>query len=153
MYEVGNKSLKPDANKICSVIDAWASSTEQAAVRRVDQLLRNLTDNYELGDKEMKQSTSMAFTSVIKALYKSSKKGAAMQAQEIIYSSESVYRFSPNLMSYSLVLAAWAQSGEKRSGHMAEALLKEINELHSLGHRNINQIRASLTMLLMLVYL
>eukprot|EP00592_Proboscia_alata_P020574 CAMPEP_0194415506 /NCGR_PEP_ID=MMETSP0176-20130528/14281_1 /TAXON_ID=216777 /ORGANISM="Proboscia alata, Strain PI-D3" /LENGTH=698 /DNA_ID=CAMNT_0039220183 /DNA_START=213 /DNA_END=2310 /DNA_ORIENTATION=+ len=137
MYEAGNKSLKPDANTICSVIDAWASSTEQGAVRRADQLLRNLMDKYELGDKEMKPSTSMAFTSVIKALSKSPEKGAAMQAQKILYSSESVYGFSPNLTSYSLVLAAWAQSGEKRSGHMAGALLKEMNELHASGHRNI----------------
>eukprot|EP00592_Proboscia_alata_P011932 CAMPEP_0194393130 /NCGR_PEP_ID=MMETSP0174-20130528/123125_1 /TAXON_ID=216777 /ORGANISM="Proboscia alata, Strain PI-D3" /LENGTH=497 /DNA_ID=CAMNT_0039188777 /DNA_START=159 /DNA_END=1647 /DNA_ORIENTATION=+ len=104
MYEAGNKSLKPDANTICSVIDAWASSTEQGAVRRADQLLRNLMDKYELGDKEMKPSTSMAFTSVIKALSKSPEKGAAMQAQKILYSSESVYGFSPNLTSYSLVL-------------------------------------------------
>mmetsp|Transcript_7343 Transcript_7343/g.7532 ORF Transcript_7343/g.7532 Transcript_7343/m.7532 type:complete len:126 (+) Transcript_7343:86-463(+) len=86
MYEAGNKYLKPDANTICSVIDAWASSTEQGAVRRVVQLLRKLMDMYELGNKEMRPSTLIAFTFVIKALSKSAEKCVAMQAQKILYS-------------------------------------------------------------------
>uniref|UniRef100_A0A7S0GLD9 Uncharacterized protein n=1 Tax=Proboscia inermis TaxID=420281 RepID=A0A7S0GLD9_9STRA len=92
-------------------------------------------DAYELGNKELKPSTSMAFTFVIKALSKSAKKGVAMQAQKILYSRNLFYGFSPNLTSYSLVLAAWAQSGEKHSGHMEKALLEEMNELHASGHR------------------
>jgi len=43
-------------------------------------------DTYELGNKEMKPSTSMAFTFVIKALSKSAEKGVVMQAQKLLYS-------------------------------------------------------------------
>ena len=60
-----------------------------------------------------------------------------MRTKQILYGSESVDGFSPKLTSYSLVLADWEQSGEKRSEHVAEALLKEMSELHSSGHRNI----------------
>jgi len=43
-------------------------------------------DAYELGNKELKPSTSMAFTFVIKALSKSAKKVVAMLALKILYS-------------------------------------------------------------------
>ena len=126
------QDVQPDVVSYNSVIDAWSKSKDRRSGQKARELLEKMKRKDHRNGKHSKainlRPNTRTYTSVIHAL---ANNGDAEEAERLLWEMLNVYRdIEPTTLTFNAVLNAIAKSGAKNAGKRAEALLKNMYDLH-----------------------
>jgi hypothetical protein len=157
LYNEGDADLVPDALTFGAIINAYANSMEAGAGDKAAQLLMHMESLYQMGFENAKPTTFVynacmnAFakdplifdvennetggggsnTSTI--LNRAEKAEQLLDSMEKRYNEEKDWRIKPDIISYSTVINAHANSGTPNAGANADGILRRMLHRYLLG--------------------
>jgi len=144
--EAGNENAIVTTVMCNTLIDAWAKSQDEEAAHKCEVILQWMIDySSRSDDSEYKhdlQPNVVSYTSVIDALSKSGKSGAAERAERILNMMQSKYEdgyeeVQPNTITFNAVIDAYARTGGAHAAQKAEDLLERMKQLYLDGNVNV----------------
>ena len=151
LYEEGDSDLLPDALTFGAIINAYANSLEAGASDKAAQLLMHMESLYQVGFEQAKPTT-FVYNACMNAFAKdplicvknetgsnSTNLNRAEKAEQLLdsmekrYDEEKDWRIKPDIISYSTVINAHANSGTPNSGVNADDILRRMLHRYLLG--------------------
>jgi hypothetical protein len=151
LYNEGDSDLLPDALTFGAIINAYANSLEAGAGDKAAQLLMHMESLYQMGFENAKPTTFVynacmnAFAkdpliyveneagSNATTLNRAEKAEQLLDSMEKRYNEEKDWRIKPDIISYSTVINAHANSGSKNAGANADGILRRMLHRYLVG--------------------
>ncbi|KAK1741543.1 pentatricopeptide repeat-containing protein [Skeletonema marinoi] len=157
LYNEGDDDLLPDALTFGAIINAYANSLEKGASDKAAQLLMHMESLYSMGFEEAKPTTFVynaclnAFAkdplicvkneiqagggsgNSTQSLNRAEKAEQLLDSMEKRYNEEKDWRIKPDIISYSTVINAHANSGTVNSGVNADGILRRMLHRYLMG--------------------
>lgn len=133
LYESGqNTNVAPDADCFDIVLHSWANSNHEDAPQKAEKVIMCMDRLYNNGNEHAKP-TRENFNKLLTAWSKSKQPWIAARRVQDILNHMILHSkrgdnidLTPNIATYSAVIAAWAKSKDDDCGRRAEAVLKEV---------------------------
>lgn len=144
LYDEGDTDLLPDALTFGAIINAYANSLEAGSSDKAAQLLMHMESLYQLGFENAKPTT-FVYNACMNAFAKdplicvrggfsrAEKAEQLLDSMEKRYNEEKDWRIKPDIISYSTVINAHANSGTSNAGVNADAILRRMMHRYLLG--------------------
>ncbi|KAL7458559.1 hypothetical protein ACHAWC_010920 [Mediolabrus comicus] len=144
LYDEGDTDLLPDALTFGAIINAYANSLEAGSSDKAAQLLMHMESLYQLGFENAKPTT-FVYNACMNAFAKdplicvrggfsrAEKAEQLLDSMEKRYNEEKDWRIKPDIISYSTVINAHANSGTSSAGVNADAILRRMMHRYLLG--------------------
>ena len=149
LYDEGDGDLLPDALTFGAIINAYANSLEAGASDKAAQLLMHMESLYQLGFEQAKPTTFVynacmnAFAkdplicvkneTMVGRLNRAEKAEQLLDSMEKRYDAERDWRIKPDIISYSTVINAHANSATVSAGVNADGILRRMLQRYLLG--------------------
>jgi pentatricopeptide repeat protein len=137
MQELGNSGLgtKPDIVSFASIMAACIHPDVKDGPERAIAYLKEAKDIYAQGDQDCKPNC-MAYGSVIQAITRSRRPGAAKHAEKFLDEMKRLQDQDPKqiVMAYTAVIGAWSNERDTEALSRAESLFRELVEHSRNGH-------------------
>jgi len=147
LYHAGHDELIPNASTFGAIINAYANSGQEESSDQAAKLLQQMNSLYHLGHDDLKPNT-FVYNSCINAFAKNGQNQKEAEktseeimakrinnicaAEQILQSMESQFEktgdeyVKPDVISYSTVINAYANSGDGMAGSKADVLLEKM---------------------------
>lgn len=154
LYNEGDEDLLPDALTFGAIINAYANSLEAGSSDKAAQLLMHMESLYSMGFEQAKPTTFVynacmnAFAkdplicvmneesgsnSTTIAFNRAEKAEQLLTSMEKRYNDEKDWRIKPDIISYSTVINAHANSGTTNAGMNADGILRRMLHRYLMG--------------------
>lgn len=154
LYNEGDEDLLPDALTFGAIINAYANSLEAGSSDKAAQLLMHMESLYSMGFEQAKPTT-FVYNACMNAFAKdplicvmnevkeqggnSTSLNRAEKAEQLLdsmekrYNEEKDWRIKPDIISYSTVINAHANSGTSNAGVHADGILRRMLHRYLMG--------------------
>jgi hypothetical protein len=132
LYAKGLGHARPSRIVFNSLIHAWSRSDEPNAAQSAEQILQWMESQYRNHGDEYVKPDEVTFCGVLNAWANHAKDGGAHRAQQILDHMESLTPqqrgFHSTVISYNIVIKAWARSLEADAIERSERILHRLQE-------------------------